>query len=213
VVREARDPQTLTDPRYIGIDNVGVGAATVNKCRELGLKVRYIGGGNRAIPGLDTDLLWSEIEPNREGTLRAVGPVVVEAERFDNLRSQVHWRLREDLRLERVALPPDEELWQDLTTPTFTTRNGKICVEAKEAIVKRLGRSPNKGDAAAYGNFVRRRAWLPKAKAAGGAPEAPRRSPNREFGLERRLAELQKRADVEKRRLRRYFSGQRRRGT
>jgi hypothetical protein len=39
----------------------------------------------------------------------------------------------------------------------WTTRNGKIAVESKDDIIKRLRRSPNKGDAAVYWNWVRRR--------------------------------------------------------
>ena len=202
VVHEARDGTDPVDPRYIGIDDVGVGAATVNKCRELKFKVRYLSGGRRAVPGLDTDLMWSEVEPDLGGNLKAAGPVVVEAERFDNLRSQVHWRMREDLRLDRVALPPDEGLWQDLTTPTYTTRNGRICVEPKETIVKRLRRSPNKGDAACYGNFVRRRAWLPKAKAG---EDVVAELKGRDYGLERYLAAHARRTQAEERRIRRMF--------
>ena len=50
-----------------------------------------------------------------------------------------------------IALPPDKELLADLTAPTFETRSGKggmvIHLEPKEKLVKRLGRSPDKGDA------------------------------------------------------------------
>jgi phage terminase large subunit len=206
VVMEARDTEDPVDPRYVGIDDVGVGAGTVNECRRLGMKVRYLSGGTRAIPGLDTDVLWSTVESDMEGHLKAAGPVVVEAERFDMLRSQVWWRMREDLRQGRVALPEDEELWQDLTTPTYTTRNGRICVEPKETIIKRLRRSPNKGDSCCYGNFVRARAWVPRRKSQEEAVSQPSR--NRDTGLERRLAEHAKRAKAEERSIRRRF-GQR----
>lgn len=168
------------DPRHIGIDSVGVGAAAVNKMRELGLRVRHISGGRRAVPGLDIDTLWSVTEPDLEGNMRPAGPVVVEAERFDNLRSQVWWRMREDLRLGRIALPRDEELWQDLTTPTFRTRGGAICVESKETIEQRLGRSPDRGDAACYGNWVRPRRPIRRTN----AKELPLREPGRDLGLE-----------------------------
>ena len=204
VVLEARDKANPVDPRYIGIDDVGVGAGTVNEARRLGMKVRYLSGGSRAIPGLDEDALWSEVESDLGGRLKAAGPVVVEAERFDCLRSQVWWKMREDLRLNRLALPNDPGLWQDLCTPTFTTRNGKICVEPKETIIKRLRRSPNKGDAACYGNFVRRRAWLSK-KDANVEAVVPKR--NRDTGLERRLAEHEKRSRRQEQRIRQRFSG------
>ena len=74
--------------------------------------------------------------------------------------------MREDLRKETVDLVYDEELFSDLTTPTFKTVTGVIKVASKEEIKIRLGRSPNKGDAVIYWNGVRRgtrgraRAWV-----------------------------------------------------
>lgn len=202
VVLEARDPRNPVEPRHVGVDSVGVGASTVNKMRELGFKARDLSGGTRAIPRMDTDLRWSEVEPDLEGNVKAVGPTVIEAERFDNLISQIRWRLREDLRLGNVALPHDEELWQDLCTPTYTTKGGKICVETKEAIIKRLGHSPNKGDAAAYGNFVRSRVRI-RTKASEPEMISPR---NRDYGLEKRLAAHRKLVVAEERRIRRMFN-------
>jgi len=206
VVLEARDSDDPVDPRYIGIDPVGVGASTVNKVRELGLKVRHLSGGTKAVPGLDTDLMWSEVNPDLDGNLKPAGPTIVEAERFDNLRSQIWWRLREDLRQDRIALPNDDELWLDLTTPTFTTRNGKICVEQKEQIQIRLGRSPNKGDAVAYANFVRRRTWLPKP--GKPVPQEPKRNVDR--GLERLVVLNQRRMKAEEVRFKRRFAARKR---
>jgi len=207
VVLEARDADNPVDRRFVGIDDVGVGAGTVNECRRLGFKVRYISGGRKAIPGLDTDTLWSTME-DEGGQLRATGPVVVEAERFNNTRSQVWYRLREDLRLGRIALPEDEELWSDLTTPTYGTRNGQIFVEPKEAIIARLRRSPNKGDACAYGNFVRPRTWEAPGsvrRARAEEQEGMGMGKNRDWGLERRLAQHEKRTEDERRRIRRAF--------
>ena len=65
------------------------------------------------------------------------------------------WTLRQDLQRGLIGLPMDSELQSDLITPKWTTRNGKIVVEAKEDIRKRLGRSPNKGDAVVYWNWIR----------------------------------------------------------
>ena len=184
------------DPRYVGVDPVGVGAGTVNELKRLGIRVRHLGGGNKAIPGLDTDVLWSETEPNPEGHMKAAGPAVIEAERFVDLRSQIWWRMREDLRLDRVALPPDDELFSDLTIPTFGTRNGKIYVQSKEDIIRLLRRSPNKGDAACYGNWVRRRTPV-RVKT-----ERPMDSTeNRDRGLERFMYRQQKRQQREERAL------------
>lgn len=192
---EIKDPTNPIDPRYVGIDSVGVGASAVNEMRRLGLKVRHIAGGNRAVPGLDEEEFWSETQADLEGALHPAGPKVIQAERFDNLRSQVWWRLREDLRLGRLALPHDEELWQDLVTPKFDTDNGKIRVEPKRKIKERIGRSPDKGDAAAYGNFVRQRR-PPKREIA-----PPHETENRDRGLERMLQRLDKERRREERQL------------
>lgn len=76
--------------------------------------------------------------------------------RFTNVRTEAYWRLREALDPTQpggssIQLPMDKELLADLTAPTFSTKSEKggmaIQLEAKEALVKRLGRSPDKGDA------------------------------------------------------------------
>lgn len=70
---------------------------------------------------------------------------------FLNQRAEYWWRLREALDPdagERIALPPDKTLAADLATPLWhRTPSGLIKVEAKEDIRKRLGRSPDRGDA------------------------------------------------------------------
>lgn len=164
---------------HVGVDSVGVGASTVNKLKELGKRVKSLNGGSKAYPMADEDLRY------REG-----GVTVMEEERYNNLRSQMWWALREDLRIGRIALPNDEELWRDLTTPTYRTLNGKIIVESKEEIKKRLGRSPDKGDAAVYGNWVRRRKPL-------DPPAAPPKNRNQDNSgrLEEILAAAQAQKD------------------
>lgn len=76
--------------------------------------------------------------------------------RYFNVRTEAYWSLRESLDPTQpggatIALPPDKELLADLTAPTFETKSGKggmtIHLEPKDKLVKRLGRSPDKGDA------------------------------------------------------------------
>jgi Terminase large subunit, T4likevirus-type, N-terminal len=73
-----------------------------------------------------------------------------------NLRAEAWWRFREALDPSQeggspIALPPDPELRSDLATPMMLARaleaRGEIQIESKEDIRKRLGRSPDKGDA------------------------------------------------------------------
>ncbi len=75
---------------------------------------------------------------------------------FFNKRTEAWWKLREALDPSRmggsgVDLPDDQELLSDLTSVRFSTvqHRGVMCIKAetKEEVVKRLGRSPDKGDA------------------------------------------------------------------
>lgn len=69
---------------------------------------------------------------------------------FVNKRAEAYWRFREALEPnlgEPVALPPDPELLADLAAPTWRLTPRGIQIESKEDIKKRIGRSPDKGDA------------------------------------------------------------------
>lgn len=83
---------------------------------------------------------------------------------FANRRSECYWKLREELDPDQeggsvIALPPDPELLADLTAPTYKVSARGIQVESKVVLgadgkvigglIKRLGRSPGKGDAVA----------------------------------------------------------------
>ncbi|MGW9410285.1 MULTISPECIES: hypothetical protein [Streptomyces] len=77
-----------------------------------------------------------------------------------------------------VMLPPDDELLADLTAPTWDTTTGvppKIRVETKEDLVKRMGRSPDKGDAvvmAFAGEWMKAGAVHSPARPGGGGTAA-----------------------------------------
>ncbi|MGW2770041.1 hypothetical protein [Streptomyces sp. NPDC001275] len=72
---------------------------------------------------------------------------------FVNARSAADWRMREllDPAYEpEIMLPPDDELLADLTAPMWDTTTGvppRIRMEPKEDLLKRMGRSPDRGDA------------------------------------------------------------------
>jgi hypothetical protein len=78
--------------------------------------------------------------------------------RFFNTRTASYWLLREALDPGQpggswISLPDDPELVADLTAPTFEYRSGKLQVEAKKDVCKRLGRSTDKGDACVMALF------------------------------------------------------------
>ena len=68
-----------------------------------------------------------------------------------NKRAEIWWRMREALdpkSLNPVALPSDNKLRADLCAPMWKLTTSGIMVELKEDIIKRIGRSPDRGDAA-----------------------------------------------------------------
>ena len=72
--------------------------------------------------------------------------------KFANVRSQAYWQFREALNPDQlggssIALPTDNELLADLCAPRFDVVKLGVKVEPKADVVKRLGRSTDKGDA------------------------------------------------------------------
>lgn len=63
---------------------------------------------------------------------------------FERLRGA----LRKLLEEERVALPADERLFDELTATRWKANSaGKVAIESKDALRARLGRSPDRADA------------------------------------------------------------------
>lgn len=81
---------------------------------------------------------------------------------FGNLRAAAWWALRDELNpdipehVPSLALPPNDLLTGDLTAPTFEERAaGRIYIESKDDIRKRLGRSTDVGDAVVMARWGR----------------------------------------------------------
>jgi hypothetical protein len=116
----------------IFIDVVGVGSSPYDSIRSADHPVHPVNGGSSA----------PETAKDRSGRLRPA-----------NLRAWLWWSLREALDPEHGAglcLPPDRMLLADLAAPRFKVVGDKLRVESKEDIIKRLGRSPDRGDAVTY---------------------------------------------------------------
>jgi hypothetical protein len=87
------------------------------------------------------------------GSAAGIGRTKCRTYGFANKRAMAHWRFREALDPDQpggspIQLPNDPGLRSDLAAARFeiTTRN-EIRIEDKEEIKKRIGRSPDKGDA------------------------------------------------------------------
>ena len=69
-----------------------------------------------------------------------------------NKRAEAYWSVREALDPtsgNNVELPPDNELLADLCSARWKLTTSGVLIESKEDIIKRLGRSPDIGDAVA----------------------------------------------------------------
>ena len=110
------------------VDVIGIGAGVVDRLREQGYPVSAF-NASEATSAKD-----------KSGELG-----------FSNKRSAAWWQMRELLDPaygEGVALPPDDILTGDLTSPHWRVLSGgKIQVESKDDIRKRLKRSTDDGDA------------------------------------------------------------------
>jgi hypothetical protein len=114
----------------IAVDGTGVGAGTINELKRLGVRALNFVSAGASIPDGGTEV-------------------------YANLRAQAWWRLREDLRFGRVAIPKDKELWKELLRLRWSRKGGKILIESKDRLRARLGKSPDKADAVMMWNWVR----------------------------------------------------------
>lgn len=71
-------------------------------------------------------------------------------ERFRNRRAEAYWMLRKELEAGEIALPDDEELFEELLAIRWRPDGkGRVMLESKRDMTSRLGRSPDKADATA----------------------------------------------------------------
>jgi hypothetical protein len=115
-------------PPYAVIDVIGVGAGVVDRLREQRIRVDSFNASSKST------------RKDRSGELG-----------FINRRAEAWWKMRELLDPtygSKIALPPDDTLIGDLTAPRWeAASSGSIKIESKDDIKKRLGRSPDVGDA------------------------------------------------------------------
>lgn len=117
----------VRDQAPIHIDVIGIGASPYDFLNQMGVQV------------IPVDVRQSATALDRSSSLS-----------FFNQRSQLWWQFRESLDPSygsTVQLPPDPKLLADLTAPRWSLSGKSIKVEAREEIVKRIGRSPDRGSA------------------------------------------------------------------
>lgn len=124
--------QHRRDNCVVNLDAIGIGASVLDHLRGNDVMVKALVG--------------SEASHGRDKT-GSLG--------FVNLRSEWWWRMREALDPssgEEIALPPDPRLKGDLCALRWKLTARGIQVEPKSdaKVMERLGRSPDRGDAAVY---------------------------------------------------------------
>lgn len=122
IYNEFRDAGPL-QPVNVHIDAVGVGGGVYDKLLEFtSPKVPVIGINVAESPALK--------------------------EKYNNLRSELWWTMREWLSGRQCWLPRDERLVRDLAAPRYKYNSkGQIRVETKEEMVRRGAQSPDTADA------------------------------------------------------------------
>jgi hypothetical protein len=117
------------------IDTNGVGAGVFDKVRARGMSATPLNFANR------TSLRDSS------GQLE-----------FYNLRAAAFWKLRDALdptKKPTLCIPPGEVVAADLSSPRWKVMaGGKLVIESKDEIRKRIGRSPDAGDAVVLVNWL-----------------------------------------------------------
>lgn len=159
-------------PVYIGVDVAGGGADSTIYCVRQGSKVHLFKESYK----IDTSSQCAEImalvdeydasavmvDANGVGHgisfelqnyFSPVYPIMVTNsatdERFNRMRCELWWRCRERFEKGFISIPHNEKLEEDLKTIKYDAfaGKGKIIVESKRDLKRRLGRSPDYADA------------------------------------------------------------------
>lgn len=123
---------------FVAIDTIGEGAGVYSRCREVEDKPEYI-----------ISCKYSEWGGNNPDKMRDITGEY----RFVNMRAYLFWCVRDWLNPKNhtgAMLPPDDLFMEEATEIRWFFRSdGKIQIEPKEDIKKRIGRSTDRFDALA----------------------------------------------------------------
>ena len=121
------------EPGYINVDVIGVGSSAFDSLRPMYRRVFPI------------NVAATSEYRDRSGKLK-----------MRNLRAEYYWRMRDalDPKLgDGVALPPGNVIVADLCSARYDLTTAGVQLESKEDIKKRLGRSPDVGEAILLANL------------------------------------------------------------
>ena len=110
-----------------GIDSCGLGIGIAQRCRDLGLNVRFI---NSAEKSADT--------------------------RCQTVRDEVWLHVREMVMKKDIPPVLDSSIVEQMTAFRFKTQNGKFRVLPKQGVKDKIGCSPDRADAFAYALYMQK---------------------------------------------------------
>ena len=131
---------------YVNLDVIGVGSSGYDSLKAM---PRYSGVATPINVGTGSDYL---VRSNA-----GEGEVLFA---MYNLRAEMYWKMREALDPvygDDIALPPGNELVADLCAARYKLMAGdppKIAIESKSEMKKRIGRSPDMGEAVMLANLI-----------------------------------------------------------
>lgn len=129
----ARVIMARRDSCPVHVDLIGIGTSVYDKLVENQIDVIPMVGNEKTNEQSKDGIFW-----------------------FRNTRALWHWRLREALDPEsgnKVQLPPDKKMAEDLACATYTISDGNVIqIESKKEMKIRLRRSPDAGEAVIYSN-------------------------------------------------------------
>jgi hypothetical protein len=112
----------------VGVDTIGIGQGVGDALKQSGKDVVYIVSSETAY----------------------------QADKFSNRRTEMWWYGMEQIRDGLCAFPTDAETRKQLCSTRYKILNGKVALEPKDMVKKRLGRSPDRADAWIYGIWTYR---------------------------------------------------------
>lgn len=132
--------------RWQGLDPDATAIRAAEQCETDGTNLRVFVDGTGLGAGVAPRMM--RLGTVAESVKVASSPTYeTELGQFFILRDQLWWSVREWLRTDPGAmLPPDDDLVEELTTPLYAIRNGKIRITDKDTMRELLGRSPDRAD-------------------------------------------------------------------
>ena len=133
VAELARQEIGEEEPLYINVDVTGIGSSVYDHIKPMYKNVRAFNGAAGS----------TYRDRSRKLKMR-------------NARAEMYWQMRDALdpvHGENLALPPDTELLADLCSAKYKVTSAGVTIEEKEEIKKRIGRSPDTGEAVMMAQF------------------------------------------------------------